>query len=336
MSSKLKEILNNFQIKQISSLSSASPCIYFLSGYNEAEEELYNLSSQELKCVSWVSGVKGMDYIVGKNYLWATLKDYYRELELNELVPKCYLLESKSDITDFLSNCKDLEEIFILKKNIQQQQGLVLKRRKELDSELLEHFHLDEFVIIQKYLKDPFLIDLRKINMRVYLLITIENNVLKAYIYNDGFIYYTESKYRYTTNVRDSVTTGLQSDRTVYTRNPLTHSDLRDYLTKEGLSPSKLFSNIRNCITKVLLGTKRRLSGHQGKLNFQLFGCDIQPDLNLNVKLIEINKAPSLEPKDSRDSKLKSRLQNDIFEVLNPELNMRSSLGGGGFEMLNI
>ncbi len=49
---------------------------------------------------------------------------------------------------------------------------------------------------------------------------------------------------------------------------------------------------------------------------FQLFGADVAPDENLDVKLIEINKGPDMGAKDTRDKNLKKQLQEDIFELL--------------------
>ena len=55
-------------------------------------------------------------------------------------------------------------------------------------------------------------------------------NNLNAFIFNNGFLYYTKNKFiKNTTNTNNHVTTGY-IDRTVYDKNPLTISDFKVYL----------------------------------------------------------------------------------------------------------
>lgn len=278
--------------------------IRFLSGYDDGETELLNIKDNEYNCIF---GIKGMDCLAGKNNLWMILKEYYGDA-VSGFTPKGYILnDSLPDLSRLLK-----KGVFVCKKNIQRQEGILLLRGQDLDSEKIKNLKNEGYVIIQEYLQDPFLVNGLKINIRVYLLIVIKNGVCSAYTYNDGFIYYAMKKYN-KDSIEPSVciTGGLQKDRSVYKSNPLTIKDLYKIT-----GSSKLQGGIRNLLTKVVAGTQRYLSGHSGATNFQLFGCDIQPDKNLNMKLIEINKSPSLDPKDPRDAQLKYNLQKDIFSVL--------------------
>lgn len=275
--------------------------IYYLKSYDHGQRELHTLPWYYY---THVSGIHGMDLLAGKNLLYLTLKKQLTRSQLCDIMPKTY-----TNANDFLQNEKDPNKIFIAKKNVQRQEGLKLFRRKNAHEESLKGY-----VVIQEYLKDPFLVNKKKINLRVYLLIIITDSDKYAYIYKDGFIYYTQNDYKYSTVIPESITTGLQKDRRVYKENPLTLEDLHKKIITKNYN--KLFNNIKQNLTMVFDTCKIELNNIPGSINFQLFGCDIQPDSNLNVKLIEINKSPSLQSKDYRDYKLKKKLQQDILDLV--------------------
>jgi hypothetical protein len=56
---------------------------------------------------------------------------------------------------------------------------------------------------------------------------------------------------------------------------------------------------------------------------FQLFGSDVAPTADLDAYLMEINKGPDLDAKDERDKKVKTRVQEDIFKVVDGEKDTR-------------
>lgn len=275
--------------------------IYYLKSYDHGQRELHALPWYYY---THVSGINGMDLLAGKNLLYLTLKKQLTRSQLYDIIPKTY-----TNTKDFLHTEKEPNKIFIAKKNVQRQEGLKLFRRKNANESALKGY-----VVIQEYLKDPFLVNKKKINLRVYLLIIITDTYKHAYIYKDGFIYYTKDNYRYSTVIHESITTGLQKDRSVYKENPLTLQDLHKKIQTKNYN--KLFENIKQNLITVFDACKIELNNIPGSINFQLFGCDIQPDSNLNVKLIEINKSPSLQSKDYRDYKLKKKLQQDMLHVV--------------------
>ena len=67
-----------------------------------------------------------------------------------------------------------------------------------------------------------------------------------------------------------------------------------------------------NCLKIPICNSKKTAKS----ISFQLFGCDIAPDKDLNVKLIEINKGPDLGGKDERDIALKRKDLIDIFNIV--------------------
>ena len=62
--------------------------------------------------------------------------------------------------------------LYLLKKNIQRKEGILLTKSY---NEILENSNKG-YRVIQKYVPNLFLIDKRKINLRLYLLVTCKNN----------------------------------------------------------------------------------------------------------------------------------------------------------------
>lgn len=290
--------------------------IYLTCGYNGVEREYDTIPDND-----YIHAIKGGDKIVAKNGLWSLMKNHYGRDEATKYVPNTYLLASVADKLELLKNTKD--NIYILKKNLQRQEGLKFAKRKELSVANLNGLKNEDYVLIQEYLDDPFLINGRKVNMRVYLLIVIKDNVKYGYVYTDGFMYYTKKGYKYSTDPDEGITTGY-IDRKTYEENPMTHSDLRQFLIDKGYNYKLLFSNIQLLIGKVLDAISPALESTKGKVNYQLFGLDVQPDPQFNVKLIEVNKGPSLQTMDKKDAKVKSKLQQDIYKTIGIKDNINN------------
>jgi hypothetical protein len=47
------------------------------------------------------------------------------------------------------------------------------------------------FVVAQEMLQDPLLVDGRKTNCRIYLLVVCRNGKKSGYMYDNGYMYYT-------------------------------------------------------------------------------------------------------------------------------------------------
>lgn len=54
-------------------------------------------------------------------------------------------------------------------------------------------------MVVQKYLKNPCLIDDLKFDLRIYALVT-STDPLKIYIFNEGLAWFATIKYKYSTN----------------------------------------------------------------------------------------------------------------------------------------
>ena len=82
-----------------------------------------------------------------------------------------------------------------------------------------------------------------------------------------------------------------------------------------------LRNNIRNLFTQVMQAYAHKILIENefdgGPNHFIILGCDVAPDENLDVKLLEINKGPDLNMKDSRDGNLKYNMVKEALQILN-------------------
>ena len=277
--------------------------------------------------------IDNSDIMVAKDYLAASLYAYYG-INAYKYIPKTWLPNSQTSYQEF-KNEYDPSKLYIMKKNIQQQKEIkIFNNEFDIINTIEEHRNFKyPYVVIQELLQNPYLVDKRKINLRVYVLLIKYNNDYRIYMYNNGFMYYTSSYYvSNSTDTAVNITTGY-IDRAVYEKNPLTIEDFKNYLDDESrpLTPIEtkirrynilseyLMTNILDLIKNVFrifdnkLGNKDKLKNN---LKFQIYGVDIAVDEHLKVKMMEINKGPDLNSKDKRDCAVKYNLIKDTFKTV--------------------
>lgn len=283
--------------------------IYMPCGYDHSDSEIEVLKNYNNNG-KYIFAVGNCDKIVSKLGLYLTLVKKVGE-NYTQFIPKTYQTNQDGQL-QFLSEHNYTNNKFILKQDIQRQEGLTICKNV---GEVFAKLNDKKNVIIQELLQDPFLVNGRKINLRVYLLIVIANGKTQGYIYNDGFMYYT--KELFDRNKVDSdhyITTGY-IDRKVYQENPLTHQDFYKWLDKNGYESKTFQKNLNGFFNNFLRSIDGTLTGVNNAICFQLFGCDIAPNNSMEIRLMEINKGPDLGSKDERDSKLKLGLIEDAFVI---------------------
>ncbi len=305
----------------------------------------YNNSYDEVKAAKPKSKdqrifiIASADELCSKSAIWENLVLIYGRDSAKRIMPTTYILNKKEDKKLFEKEYSD-NKLYILKKNIQRQEGLKITNDK---SEILSANN-ENYVVAQELLQDPYLIDGRKINMRFYLLIICKDNEVDAYVYNDGFMYYTKDKFKKNSKeVGPNITTGY-IDRSVYEKNPLTHGDFKKYLDSMnrkmvdselellcfGVKISDyMFDGIYKMLAKIVRGLSHFICDEdhlKNNITFQLFGVDVAINDNLKPQLMEINKGPDLGAKDKRDKELKNSVVRDLLKVVKI-----LPMGGHGF-----
>jgi len=292
--------------------------MYYPCGYTDAEDEIKNIKiTNEYQKIFMIDGC---DYIVSKFTLWNILEKTYGINDAAKLLPKSYLSYNKDDVAKFwiFYNKKmklNKNSKFIIKNDQQRQEGINLLRDRNEISKLIKK----EEYVIQEYLENPFTIIGHKINLRYYLLIVCRENKREAYIHVNGFVYYTAEKYeKDSLDFHKNITSGYV-DRKIYENNPLTVEQFHMHLIKNNYNFKKYMSNLIKCFRKVLYAIEPYICKQKNLINntrFQLFGCDIAPDNDLNVRILEFNKGPDFTPKDSRDKKVKLKVLHDILDLI--------------------
>ena len=286
---------NDFQIY--------SPCDYTYA-QNDLETKNYFREDKD-KIILTIDGV---DELAAKDRLWSLIKDYFGP----DLAEK-YSAKTWLDYNSFQATAPE-QGPFILKKNVQRQTGLlIVKTKSEVKS-------FNDYILIQKVLDNPYLVEGYKTNFRVYVLITCDGKNKRCYVYNDGFMYYGKEKFTSGTTPDQIITTGYIS-REMYAKNPLTLQDLYKYMdTVDGKGTGQKTKILIQNLFKEIFPALAKGICRQGSTNNifgQLYGCDVQLDDKISgVKLIECNKGPSLQKMDERDTKLKTQMVKDYYGVM--------------------
>lgn len=316
----INDIFNNYNIIK----DNNDWDIYIPCGYNMVESELLKIKINNNKNY-YIFGINGCDSIVSKNSLWTIIEKKYNRSKAKILLPETYVLYNRKDITLLKNNYKP-NDIYILKKNVQRKEGLKLTNSIY---DILNGLN-NNYKIAQKYIRDLYLINGYKVNLRLYLLIVIYNNQKEFYLSNIGKCIYTSKKYNdkeldFETNI-----TSYNLDMNIYNMNPRTLNELRNYIYKDNKDANKLFNNIKRNMYYICKGLSDSVyqSNNINKLNiksFQLFGIDIIFDKYLNPYLLEINKGPDMIPRDHIDYKLKYLTQLHMLNIVGILKNVKNN-----------
>jgi hypothetical protein len=300
--------------------------IYFPCGYDEINNELSKMPVRE---GARYFIIDNSDTISAKEWLWLNVLKHHGYNKTISMLPKSYVLYLPDDIKLFDKEYNS-NKIYIMKKNIQRQEGLKITKDK---NEIMNGAK-NGYTIVQELLENPYLIDGRKINLRFYLLFVCKGNSTDVYAFNDGFMYYTKAQYKSNSLEADvNITTGY-IDRKVYEKNPLTHNDFKVYLDKpdrvlskeeavmkgQNLSISQVvFERINRLLRDVcmsFIGNINTMQKFKNNVMFQLFGVDVAIDNQMQAQVIEFNKGPSIDPHDERDGQLKQNVIEDAFKIV--------------------
>jgi len=308
----LKDIFDNNNITH----SNNDWNIYIPCGYNDVEEELKKISVNNKSGEKYIFGVNGCDSIASKNKIWESLIKCYGRKEASKLMPESYILDDRNEMEIFRKNFSaSSNEIYILKKNVQRKEGLKLTQNF---FEILDASN-ENYKVVQKYITDLYLVNGRKINLRMYLLIILKNNKKYFYLCRIGKCIYTNKKYNDNNLDFESNITSYNLDMSVYKENPRSFNQLIEYINSNNNDGNKLFNNIKSLLKKISLCLSKNL--YQSKniidsITFQLFGIDIIFDKNLNPYLLEMNKGPDMSPRDNIDKIMKNIVQSDMLKTV--------------------
>ena len=308
---------------------------------NDLNNDVNNGNNGVLK----IFGIDGCDRIASKNYLWKLLVAQFGRKNASQIMPLTYQVADEHEMKLFQKEFST-DKTYILKKNIQQKKGIKLMRGN-LDK-IKKTAQKDNYKVIQTYLSNPFLIERRKVNLRVYLVVicypasmfertflndnhqSLLNNhqvnknhtITKYYLYNEGKCIYTNSDYR-SDNITDeeSHLTSVNLDTSIYNTHPESFADLNNYLGSRRFN--QVWSQIIHIMRQTAVATQKHICHYQNinqAIRFQLFGGDIILGMDNNkIKpyLLEFNKGPSMKYLSPKDEEMKTQLFTDLFCLAN-------------------
>ena len=193
--------------------------------------------------------------------------------------------------------------------------------------------------LITKYIENPHLLNGKKYDFRIYILIT-SANPLCIYIYKQGLVRIASQEYNLDLNKLNSkfihlTNTVVNKENKDYIFNDSINSQLgnkwslkayQNYCEKMGIDFNSIFDKIKDTAVKVILSINDKLTtGSETKYNHKnfyhrnyhnLFGFDLILDDKFNVYLLEVNDGPSLSLYDNMDRDIKTKLMADTFNLV--------------------
>lgn len=343
MNSVMKEVLKDYGINKSNSKSTKVDLI-FPCLYNETQKEISNMNLKS-DGNEKVFILNNGDQLIAKNLLWQNIVAHYGLHMASTMMPMTYVLYEKDDL-ERLKNTYRPQNIYIMKKNVQQQQGLKITNKY---NEIINGYK-NNYMIAQQLLQDPYvipddtphgIID-RKLNMRYYILTICKGGDINVFVHNNGFMYYTQESFKKgSMEPERNITTGYFKDRSVYSRIPLTRQQFWNYLDSKRNNLTTVESNIRKQNMKISNVVSTRINeliknifvtmignicsksdnSYYSKpidkhVSFQLFGADIALSNNLIPTIMEVNKGPDMTAKDERDKAVKYKVTADIFRTI--------------------
>ncbi len=301
--------------------------------YDDIDEEV-NKTNELIKNNTYEQAVRifmlnNSDYIVSKLMLWKIISSTYGVDIASTIMPITYDL---SDPVEFKKNYTK-DKIYILKNNLQRQEGL------KISNNLDEILNLNnKYILAQELIQNPYCVDGYKINLRMYcLVIKDEYGNYGLQIYRDGIVYYTNEKFeKNSIEFNKNITTGY-NDGTIWDSHPFTHEELRKYFNNKDRQLSELEKYILKnnigdkfmhntladyifyhiyVLLKYVFKPYINIIGSNSKgVNFQLYGADIAINDDLCPMLMEVNKGPDITIKDYEKHKyLKINLMTNILQ----------------------
>lgn len=264
-----------------------------------------------------------------KDYLWKNFKllnSFFPE-DYN-FIPETYILPE--DQTNFIKAHDDHPEKVWIVKPVASSRGRGIRLLANINS-------LPKKCLVSKYLEKPHIINNKKYDLRLYVVIT-SFSPLKIYLYEDGLVRFASEEYSEVTNANRfnrfmhltnySVNKNSSNfDKNIslednFLGSKWTLSAYKKYFKENNLDFDLLWNKIKNIVAKAVIcaadqtiSTVKQFTQHTNNL-FELYGFDILIDESLNPWLLEINLNPSLNCDTELDLKVKSTLMTDIFNLI--------------------
>ena len=202
--------------------------------------------------------------------------------------------------------------------------------------------------LISKYLDKPHLLNNKKYDLRIYVIV-LSFTPLKIYLYYNGLVRFATEDYikdnydniyihltNYSINKQNpNYKNNLKDNKEIAEMEEIEEEneqcddsskwslvEYRNYFKKEGEEKNfkKIWEQIEDVVIKTMIkvteANSRDLSGNKNNNIFELYGFDILVDEKFKVWLLEVNVNPSLHCNSPLDLSIKTDLIIDIFNLI--------------------
>ena len=315
----------------------------------------------KLKTHQRINHFSGMLEICRKNRMARNLERMRRVCpEAYTFAPRTYVLPEDADA--FLTHLQKARArkgspraTWILKPDAGcQGRGIQLVQTIDQAREALDQYAAAQMsnVVAQRYLREPFLINQYKFDMRVYVLV-LSVDPLRMFLYHEGLARFCTAPYQSPTNENLDCAYMHLTNSAVNRRNSSYHAAgtassasaqsgakwslaaLSNYLESLGHNWGKLMDDIGDIAVKMVLSIAPMLrdsyrnavsAEHDGFVCFEVLGLDIMLDKNLRVVLLENNHMPSFATDSELDLEVKEGLITDTLKLVNMDPKRISQL----------
>ena len=290
-------------------------------------------------------------YQIGlKDNMYKHFKVYKRHFpKLYNFVPETYILPNDSDIfTNIYKKNKNTKWI-VKPVNMSRGRGVhLLKDETELKNLIKKSYNENAIPdLISKYLDKPHLINNKKYDLRIYVLVA-SFIPLRFYIYYNGLVRFATEDYQKGNydNVYIHITNySINKNNINYKANQKNNKEIEDleeenendeeddsskwslveyrnYFKKLGLNNQmeNIWKQIEEIIIKSLITVAndncKEMSVNKNNSLFELYGYDIFIDESFRAWLIEVNVNPSLHCTSPLDLSIKTDLVTDLFNIV--------------------
>ena len=194
-------------------------------------------------------------------------------------------------------------------------------------------------VLVQRYIRDPHLLDGYKYDLRVYVALT-SLDPLRVFLYREGLVRLATEKYvdggadpsrrcmhltNYSVNAKTAgFTMGARATEEDGVGFKRSLSSLRRRFEADGADFERVWARIKDIVVKTLacaegpmrVASAARVPGSAKRACYELFGFDIMLDAALEPWLIEVNTGPSLSAPSALDLHVKHRMVANLFNLV--------------------